>query len=216
MKCLGRQISQVKSHSGQQLVAAEQVSRRAVNYLLWYVKDLASFKYRQLTLDKSEGSSTDSVYTLVRLCDGSYRRMTDAERMDISLLPRDARVFRSDNITSARPARDNDVQKFDHNGQTYTPGKRTFATDQQGLRRLSRGGRIFPTAAKSVQYVRYLDDHSAMPISNIWNDTGTGSFTDQKVYVVQTASKVIQRCVLMTSDPGDLVLDPTCGSGTTA
>ncbi|MFZ2123131.1 MAG: site-specific DNA-methyltransferase [Rhodoferax sp.] len=188
----------------------------AVNYLLWYVKDSASFKYRQLTLDKSEGSSTDAVYTLVRLSDGSYRRMTDAEKADPSQLPEHSRIFRSDNITSARPARENDVQKFDYHGQTYTPGKRTFATDQLGLQRLAHGGRIFPTVAKSVQYVRYLDDYAAMPISNIWNDTGTGSFTDQKVYVVQTASKVIQRCVLMTSDPGDLVLDPTCGSGTTA
>lgn len=188
----------------------------AVNYLLWYVKDSTSFRYRQLTLDKSDGSSTDAVYTLVRFSDGSYRRMTDAEKADVSLLPKDSRIFRSDNITSARPARENDVQQFDYNGQIYTPGKRTFATDQQGLRRLSRGGRIFPTVAKSVQYVRYLDDYPAMPLSNIWNDTGTGSFTDQKFYVVQTASKVIQRCILMATDPGDLVLDPTCGSGTTA
>jgi len=188
----------------------------AVNYLLWYVKDPTNYKYRQMTLDKSEGSSTDAVYTLLRLFDGSYRRVTDAEKADGSLLPKNSRVFRSDNITSARPARENDVQRFDFNGQTYTPGKRTFATDKQGLERLARGGRIFPTAAKSVQYVRYLDDYSAMPLSNIWNDTGTGSFTDQKVYVVQTASKVIQRCVLMATDPGDLVLDPTCGSGTTA
>lgn len=188
----------------------------AVNYLLWYAKDPERLKYRQLMLEKAEGSSTDAVYTLLRSPDGSFRRMTEAERNDPGAISPEARIFRSDNITSARPARENDVQKFDYNGQTYTPGKRTFATDQIGLARLAKGGRIFPTTASSIQYVRYLDDYPCMPISNIWNDTGTGSFTDQKVYVVQTASKVIQRCLLMATDPGDLVLDPTCGSGTTA
>jgi adenine-specific DNA-methyltransferase len=77
-------------------------------------------------------------------------------------------------------------------------------------------GRLFPTSANTIQYIRFLSDNTSLPASNLWNDTGTGSFTDQKIYVVQTATKVIQRCILMTTDPGDLVLDPTCGSGTTA
>jgi adenine-specific DNA-methyltransferase len=188
----------------------------AVNYLLWYVKDPAKYKFRTLMLDKAEASSTDAVYSLLRFPDGSHRRMTEAEREDPSSLPREAKVFRPDNITSARPARESDVTAFTFRGKTYTPGKRTFATDIEGLERLGKAERIFQTVAESIQYVRFFADYPAMPISNIWNDTGTGSFTDQKVYVVQTASKVIQRCMLMATDPGDLVLDPTCGSGTTA
>ena len=77
-------------------------------------------------------------------------------------------------------------------------------------------GRVRPTGAESVQYVRYLDDFPAMVLGNVWTDVGTGSFTEDKIYVVQSNTKVIERCMLMCTDPGDLVLDPTCGSGTTA
>ncbi len=99
---------------------------------------------------------------------------------------------------------------------TYRPGRGVFKTDLQGLQTLALANRLWPTRGGTLQYVRQLDDFPAMAISNVWQDTGTGSFTDPKVYVVQTNTKVIERCMLMTSDPGDLVLDPTCGSGTTA
>jgi adenine-specific DNA-methyltransferase len=188
----------------------------AINYLLWYVRDKASYKYRTLTTDKSEGSSTAAVYALARKPDGTHRRLSEDERSSPEALPEGERVFFPDNITSARPSRENDVQEFFFNGQRFTPGKRTFATDGQGLSRLARAGRIFPTGSTGIRYVRYLNDYPSIPVSNMWSDTGTGSFTDSKVYVVQTATKVIQRCILMTTDPGDLVLDPTCGSGTTA
>lgn len=84
-----------------------------------------------------------------------------------------------------------------------------------GLTRLGKADRLHPTSKGSVQYVRFLDDFPVIPFSNVWTDTGTGSFTEDKIYVVQTNTKVIARCLLMTSDPGDIVLDPTCGSGTT-
>lgn len=83
------------------------------------------------------------------------------------------------------------------------------------MERLIRSTRVI-VSGSSLAYARMLDDYAAVPLRNIWTDTGTGSFTDAKVYVVQTGTKVIQRCILMTTDPGDLVLDPTCGSGTTA
>jgi adenine-specific DNA-methyltransferase len=83
------------------------------------------------------------------------------------------------------------------------------------MARLIRANRV-GQAAKSLRYVRFLDDFRAQAISNVWSDTGTGSFTDEKIYVVQSATKVVQRCLLMATDPGDLILDPTCGSGTTA
>jgi adenine-specific DNA-methyltransferase len=187
----------------------------ASNFLLWYGRT-SKVKYRKLLFDKSDGSSTDAVYTLARKPDGTYRRISEDEKSGIVPLAEDESIFRSDNITSARPARENDLKSFFFAGKTYSPGRRTFASDSTGLTRLAMAGRLFPTSANTIQYIRFLSDNTSLPASNLWNDTGTGSFTDQKIYVVQTATKVIQRCILMTTDPGDLVLDPTCGSGTTA
>ena len=83
------------------------------------------------------------------------------------------------------------------------------------MTRLAKADRVW-RAKNSIQYVRFLSDFDALPISNVWTDTQTGNFTEEKLYVVQTAEKVVQRCILMATDPGDLVLDPTCGSGTSA
>jgi len=188
----------------------------ASNYLLWYAKDRSKCKYRDVFQDKAAGSSTEQVYSLLRMPDGTTRRLSAAEKKDPALQPSDCRQFRADNITSSRPAGDGDVRRFTFQGREYGPGKGTFKTDEMGLQRLSRSLRLWPTSNGTVQYVRYLDDFPVIPFSNIWTDTGTGSFTDDKVYVVQTGTKVIERCVQMTTDPGDLVLDPTCGSGTTA
>lgn len=188
----------------------------ALNYIVWFCKKSESLKYRQLTYDKSEGSSTDAVYTLLRFEDGTDRRMSVAERSGEAKLPTGARIFRPGDLTSARPAGDQDVKEFSFQGRKYTPGRRTFATESVGLTRLGKANRLWPTNAGTVQYIRYLDDYPRIPFTNVWTDTGTGSFTDEKVYVVQTGVKVVERCILMATDPGDLVLDPTCGSGTTA
>ncbi|MCD4501987.1 site-specific DNA-methyltransferase [Chromobacterium vaccinii] len=188
----------------------------ASNYLIWYARNRNSCKYRPMYQDKSAGSSTDQVYSLIRFEDGVSLRMTPAQRKGIESLPKGGRQFRPDNITSSRSAGDGDVRSFQLEGRNYTPGKGTFKTDMGGLQRLAKSSRIWPTINGTIQYIRYLDDFPVIPFSNVWTDTGTGSFTDDKVYVVQTGSKVIERCLLMTTDPGDLVLDPTCGSGTTA
>ncbi|KEO86023.1 DNA methylase [Erythrobacter sp. JL475] len=189
---------------------------QASNYILWYSRNRRNLKYRQLTFDKREGGSTDAVYTLARLPDGSTRRLTVAEREDPQLVPNGADIFRPGDITSARPAGQNDLKVFEYQGKRYSPGRRTFASDFVGLTRVGRAGRIWPTSTGTIQYVRFLRDYPRIPFSNVWTDTGTGSFTDEKLYVVQTAAKVVERCLLMTTDPGDLVLDPTCGSGTSA
>jgi adenine-specific DNA-methyltransferase len=111
---------------------------------------------------------------------------------------------------------DGDLKEFSWNGATFRPGKGTFKTERQGLDRLRKAGRLYGTAGGVLRYVRLIDDYPAAAMNNFWTDTGTGSFTESKVYVVQTNTKVIERCILMATDPGDLVLDPTCGSGTTA
>lgn len=184
----------------------------ASNYLLWFAKDSGALKFRTPLLPKSSGASTDQVYRLVRKPDGDWRRLNAGG--DIGILDGE-RIFRADNITSSRPAGDGDVRFFEYQGRSYPAGKGTFKTDESGLNRLAKADRIWK-AKNSIQYVRYLEDFDAIPISNVWTDTQTGNFTEDKVYVVQTAQKVIQRCLLMSTDPGDLVLDPTCGSGTTA
>ncbi|MCO6361609.1 site-specific DNA-methyltransferase [Paracoccus sp. 08] len=185
----------------------------ASNYILWFAKDSKNLKFRATLQPKEAGASTEQVYRMAMLPDGVSRRLSGGLR-DASLR-QDERVFRPDNITSSRPAGDGDLRQFKHQGRNFPPGKGTFKSDENGLKRLAKGGRIW-VAKNSVQYVRFLDDFDAIPISNVWTDTQTGNFTEDKVYVVQTAQKVIARCILMTTDPGDLVLDPTCGSGTTA
>jgi adenine-specific DNA-methyltransferase len=188
----------------------------ASNYLLWAARDRARCKYRAAFQDKAAGSSTDQVYSLLRDSKGASSRLSKAQKADPMLVPTGARVFRPDNLTSSRPAGEADVRRFGFRGQVFNPGKGTFKTDETGLTRLGKADRLWPTSQGTLQYVRFLDDFPVIPFSNIWTDTGTGSFTEDKIYVVQTNAKVIERCVLMTSDPGDLVLDPTCGSGTTA
>jgi adenine-specific DNA-methyltransferase len=188
----------------------------ALNFILWYCKSPEHCKYRQVYSNKREGSSIDQIYSAIRSDLGETRRMTKRERDGDEAVPTGWRVFSPGDLTSSRPAGDGDVRRFEFRGRTYAPGKGTFKTTGPGLARLALADRVFPTNSGSVRYIRFLDDFPVMPISNVWMDTGTGSFTDDKVYVVQTAAKVVERCFLMATDPGDLVLDPTCGSGTAA
>ncbi|MND26001.1 Modification methylase DpnIIB [compost metagenome] len=185
----------------------------ASNYILWYARDGASLKFRAALQSKEAGASTEQVYRWAMRVDGNVRRLTGGLR-DVTLAA-DERVFRPDNITSSRPAGEGDLRFFSFRGRRFPSGKGTFKSDEKGLQRLAKASRIW-AAKNSIQYIRFLDDFDALPIANVWTDTQTGNFTEDKVYVVQTAQKVIQRCILMSTDPGDLVLDPTCGSGTTA
>jgi len=178
------------------------------DYLLWYAKDRQRVKYRQIYYEKSHELGTASTYTWLQLANGEHRGMSQAERHGSTSLPDDARVYKADNITS----QGNPIFPFVHAGKTY---QQAWKTTEAGLERLAIAHRLH-VAANSLQYVRYLTDFAFSPVTNLWEDTATGSFTDDKIYVVQTGTKTIERCMLMTTDPGDLVLDPTCGSGTTA
>jgi adenine-specific DNA-methyltransferase len=136
--------------------------------------------------------------------------MTDSERnRPLSIR---GRVFRYDNMTSQRPPGDFPVAIA---GRMIRPKKGFWKTGELGVQRLSKGNRL-ALLGDTLSYVRYLDDFPVFPITNAWDDTITSGFGDPKVYVVQTLSLIVERCLLMTTDPGDLVLDPTCGSGTTA
>lgn len=182
------------------------------DFLLWYARDIQRVKYRQLYLDKQLGGEGASAYTRVELPDGARRAMTADERSDPSLFPSASKIYRIDNLTSQRPPGDFPVEL---NGKTYRPRRGYWKTGESGMALLKNANRLEATEG-GLYYVRYIDDFPVYSLSNLWNDTSIAGFASDKLYVVQTTPKVIQRCILMTSDPGDLVLDPTCGSGTTA
>lgn len=186
------------------------------DYVLWYSKVHGLTKYRQIYRPKQLGSEGTTQYVWALSADGKAdRRLTSEELTRPDSIPDGWRVFACDNLTSQRPARGTDVREFEFEGKTFTPGKGTFKTDAKGLAALADRGRLKPIG-KSLMYRRFLDDFPVSPVSNIWRDTKQTGFTEEKLYIVQTAQSVIERCMLMTSDPGDLVVDPTCGSGTSA
>jgi adenine-specific DNA-methyltransferase len=186
------------------------------DFLIWYSKDKQKIKYRQLYKEKSENTEDNASYSHVRLSNGSRKRISAVERSDKTLLPSDSRLFALSDLTSqtVREAKTT-VFPVEYGGRKFIPSKGGWKTNREGMSRLLLADRV-EEAGNTLRYVRYIDDFAAYPINNIWEDTVVAGFGDPKIYVVQTNTKVVQRCVLMTSDPGDLVLDPTCGSGTTA
>jgi len=185
------------------------------DYLLWYSKNADTVKFRPLFTTREYQDDIGGRYTRVELDNGQRRIMTTDERNNPSDLPQDARIYRHDNLTSQGTG---ETGRFPVivDGMTFKPGTGTWKTHQVGMQRLLYAGRLAYPTPNSLTYVRFFDDFPFTSYANVWIDTQTGAFTDRKIYVVQTNTKVIERCLLMTTDPGDLVLDPTCGSGTTA
>jgi adenine-specific DNA-methyltransferase len=190
----------------------------AVDYVHWFAKDRSRAKYRPLFRRKLPGAEGAAMYTRVQFPDGTTRSLTPEERVDINRLPNDARLFRHDNLTSQSMGREKGEGaaswfKIQLQGREFQPSMQArWKTNEVGMGRLLLAGRV--AAGRSMPaYVRFLDDFPAFPYSEIWGDVGGAR---DKNYVVETAPTVSQRCLLMCTDPGDLVLDPTCGSGTTA
>ncbi|GGP12988.1 site-specific DNA-methyltransferase [Nonomuraea glycinis] len=188
-----------------------------VDFILWYGKDAKQTKYRQLYVSKVTESEGADRYDQVLLSDGTARRIRPEERVDPSTLPTGAVRYRLDNLTSDEFRPDSTVD-FEFEGRTFHPGQKShWKTTVPGLRRLEIADRLEATK-RSLNYRRLLSDFSVKQISNLWADISGAvqSRSDPKVYVVQSSTTLVQRCLLMATDPGDLVLDPTCGSGTTA
>ena len=181
---------------------------RNVDFLLWYARNREHAKYRTLFLPKTYEAGTAENYNWIELPDGTRRGLTTTERRERSLIPSDGRIYKPDNIAT----QGNPVFEFEFRGKVY---RQPWKTSPSGMKQLADANRLH-VAENSLQYVRYITDFPCVPVTQLWDDTGTGSFTDEKIYAVQTGVKVLERCLLMTTDPGDLVLDPTCGSGTTA
>jgi adenine-specific DNA-methyltransferase len=182
--------------------------------LLWYARDAHAVKFRRLYRTKGVGFDEIGQYYLIQQTDGARRRMTDAE-IESSNVQELGEPFRSSDISSNKPYSLGRVP-FDFNGRLFLPPEGRFWTHSpEGRDRLKKADRIM-AIGKSVRFVGFLKDDSVSSFSNQWTDTGISGFAAEKVYVVQTSPTLIQRCLLMATDPGDLVLDPTCGSGTTA
>ncbi len=184
------------------------------DFLIWFAKDKSRLKFRKVFEDQpvvlGEGNAR-----WVLLPDGSYRGVTAEEKRGDVLLPEGARLYKPGDIQAQGAASED--QPFEFDGKIYRPSSNSHwkANYPVGMQRLADANRIH-VAANSIQYRRFASDFPLKERGNIWIDTLMGSFLDDKLYVVQTNEKVIGRCILMTTDPGDLVIDPTCGSGTTA
>ncbi len=174
-----------------------------VDHLLWYAKDNNIVKYRQMSRQKQPGEPGAT----------AYRPLEDLVH-SIGGFDR-TRLATSADLTS-QGASGQSPQRLVHRKRSFVPpaGLHWKAT-VPGMERLDKSGRIF-LVGNTLRYLRFLDDFSVVPFTNNWTDTGIAGFTADKLYVVQTLPKVVERCILMTTDPGDLVLDPTCGSGTAA
>lgn len=179
------------------------------DYIIWYARDKENLKFRQLYQDKEFGEGT--LYTSVELPDGTRRKLNKDERENPQILPIGSRIYRLSDLFSAGYT-SSCMYDIEFNGKTYSSKRYSWKTNKQGLERLIEKNRVESTG-KNLNFVRFFDDFCVQPLNNLWSDT-SGAKDIQ--YVCQTSTKPIQRCILMTTDPGDLVLDPTCGSGTTA
>ena len=198
-------LSQINVVKTSGLAAADRMSS-STDYILWFSKHRAEVKYRQLVVEKDISSLAGVMYRYVRDEAGFQRRIASSE------IPAPETAFRFDNITKPGPGSKYEVS---FEGRVYTPAARWWGTTELGMSRVKKANRL-AASGNTISFFRAWRDYAAVPLNNVWTDTATGGFLEQKVYVVQTTEKIIQRCILTATDPGDLVLDPTCGSGTTA
>ncbi|MCL4834608.1 MAG: hypothetical protein KJZ86_19375 [Caldilineaceae bacterium] len=189
---------------------------RTNDYLLWYAKDKQRTKFLQLYVAKQPGEEGAAEYKRVETSNWDYRPATAEEMRDYSLLPDGDRIFATYSLFSSGESL-NAPKSFSWNSENGPvtipcPPRYHFKFTADGLVRIARARRLLPQVGQRI-LKRYLLDFAFSSISNVWTDTR--GETDMR-YVVQTSTKVLERCILMTTSPGDLVLDATCGGGTTA
>ena len=186
------------------------------DYIIWFAKSISSVKYRPLFSEKEVGIGTGAQYDKrVNYESRGFQRLTTNERNRPQLIPEGWDVYRTADLRRHGASATATID-IDFEGRTFHPGAtRQWKTPASGLERLRRSDRL-ELVGNTLEYRRYFGDWPLSDLTNIWLDAGGSGFGEQKVFVVQTITRVVQRCLLMTTDPGDLVLDPTCGSGTTA
>ena len=184
---------------------------RQNDYILMYAKSAANLKYRQLFKPKALDGEGAGAYQFAKSSDGVIRRLTKSEIEKPETITSEFSALRFGDLTKPGPGAKYEIE---YQRNTFSSKTRWWGMPKEALERAIRADRV-SRSATTLSYQRLLSDWSAFPLTNIWADTGTGSGLN-KVYVVQTDEKIVQRCILMVTDPGDLVLDPTCGSGTSA
>ena len=190
---------------------------QVADYLLWYAKDKERLKYRQLyePLTRREIIEFFSSYAMVELQDGTCRKLTPMECFDPDKhLQKGARIYKRTSLDSQGVSTTGRSEPYVWNGRTFTCARGAqWRVSSEGMDRMAKLGRLDASDGQSsLQWKRYEDEVPGRRINNLW---AVQMYANDKRFVVQTATKAIQRCILMTTDPGDLVFDPTCGSGTT-
>ena len=183
------------------------------DFIVWYAREGKKLKYRQLYLEKDISELRG--YNQVEDVRGASRKLSKSEIQRPESLAEDLRIFQQENLTSTGYS-ETLSRPFEYRQSTYSPAAGNhWKTTARGMENLGRVNRLVGSA-NTLNFKRYLSDFPVYPLTHVWQDISVGFGSDPKAYVVQTSSQVIERCLLMTTDPGDLVLDPTCGSGTTA
>jgi adenine-specific DNA-methyltransferase len=184
------------------------------DFLLWYARDKSQVRANKLFVQQVVEPGGKNATWLI-LPDGTYRGVKAAEKRGEMPLPEGARLYSPGDLMSQGAPADPQPYVFDTKPYPLLANSHWKAHFPEGMDRIAAAGRIH-AAANSIRYRRFATDFAFDELGNIWTDTQTGQYTADKIYVVQTPPKVIERCILMTTAPGDLVLDPTCGSGVTA
>ena len=194
---------------------ASNVLSNVFDTVLWYSKS-QNPKVRRIWGRRTFENSDPQFFDSLQLSDDSRRQLTNDEKLRTNPLPIGAEVYARNPLTSAGMSTTSSGPLF-FEGKSYPCAPNShWKTTPDGIDRLVKSNRIALKGTRP-RMVRFISDNSLIPMANLWTDTGTGGFVgDEKLYIVQTDSRAIERCILMTTDPGDLVLDPTCGSGTTA
>ena len=188
---------------------------RSGDYVLWYAKNSSVKKHRKLFTPKRGADEDSSAYKNVEIKVGERRRITSDDAKLAANGELNGRVYRIDNICGQGAPKQ--PTPFEFRGVKYHPTQNSHWKPNypEGMNRLAMADRIYGTK-KTLNYIRFFDDYPVSPLKDVWLDTGHSGFSYDKLYVVQTGTQVVERCIVMATDPGDLVLDPTCGSGTMA
>ncbi|MCD1628187.1 site-specific DNA-methyltransferase [Seohaeicola saemankumensis] len=191
---------------------------RTGDYILWYAKDKEQVKFNRLYLAKDKKEAARGDYDQAIFANGSRGALPKDQRAGLEPIPEGTKIFTDDNPTSQGEGAA--TENWEWYGMKFHPGSGNHwkAPVPHGMRRLTRANRFMITPRGKLRYIRFFSDFDQVPVTDTWFDIAGAvqDRSDPKVYVVQTSNKIIERCLLMTTDPGDLVLDPTCGSGTTA
>ena len=180
------------------------------DYILWYNKDRSKAKYNAIF--KKQNIEDETEFTYLELGDGSYKKLTRQEVQNLDKKELN-KVFKRSDLHSSGYGETCDYE-FEFDGKKFHCGKKSWRTHKNGMKTLIKKNRLF-ILGQNVYFKQFYNDYPVVHLENSWHDTAAG-YSETKKYVVETTPRAIQRCMLMTTDPGDLIFDPTCGSGTTA